>query len=91
MSGCSCCRRAESDLHPSLRHLSPQRRLLPGTRAVVTDTDGESVTGANRLYEKAGMAVFRREYAYEKEVSPGEELRLLSVANLHSPLMEVVQ
>lgn len=44
-----------------------------GTRTVVTDTDKESFTGANRLYPRAGMRVFRQEGVYEKEVRAGRE------------------
>jgi mycothiol synthase len=36
--------------------------------------DGRSLTGATRLYERAGMHVNMRYDSYEKELRPGEEL-----------------
>jgi len=45
-----------------------------GTRVVVTDTDGQSFTGANFLYPQAGMSVFRNELLFEKEIRPGRDL-----------------
>jgi hypothetical protein len=36
--------------------------------------DAASITGATRLYERAGMHVFRAWDIYEKELRPGEEL-----------------
>ena len=36
--------------------------------------DGASLTGATRLYEKAGMHIFRQFDAYEKDLRPGEDL-----------------
>lgn len=36
--------------------------------------DANSLTGATRLYEKAGMHVFRRWDSYEKELRPGADL-----------------
>ena len=53
-----------------------------GTRTLVTDTDGDSVTGANRMYDRAGMSVYRAEDVYEKEIRPGRELRVLSAEQL---------
>lgn len=44
-----------------------------GIRHVLTDTDGDSFTGAYRLYQKAGMHIYRREIVYEKEIRPGHE------------------
>lgn len=44
-----------------------------GVSFVRTDTDADSFTGANRLYEKAGMAVTCCEIVYEKEIRPGAE------------------
>ncbi len=40
-----------------------------GTRAVGLGVDGESTTGAVRLYERAGMHVFHRFDTYEKELT----------------------
>ena len=36
--------------------------------------DGQSLTGATRLYEKAGMYIFRQLDAYEKVLRPGQDL-----------------
>ena len=46
-----------------------------GITQVALGVDAESLTGATRLYEKAGMRLFRRLASYEKELRPGEELR----------------
>lgn len=45
-----------------------------GYRKVDLHVDGESLTGAVRLYEKAGMRVFRRIDQYELELRPGKIL-----------------
>jgi GNAT superfamily N-acetyltransferase len=42
--------------------------------------DASSLTGATRLYEKAGMHVARQFDDYEKELRPGEELSTQSIA-----------
>jgi mycothiol synthase len=44
-----------------------------GTTHVLTDTDGDSLTKAFRVYQKAGMHIFRREYVYEKMIRPGRD------------------
>jgi len=44
-----------------------------GVGAVRTDTDADSFTRANHLYERAGMAVYCREIVYEKEIRPGTD------------------
>lgn len=49
-----------------------------GIQRVITDTDANGFTGAYRLYQQAGMHIYRREVTYEKELRPGKELRLLS-------------
>ena len=36
--------------------------------------DGQSLTGATRLYEKAGMHIFRQLDAYEKVLRPGQDI-----------------
>jgi mycothiol synthase len=41
--------------------------------------DAQSLTGATRLYEKAGMYVQRQYATYEKELRPGEDLSTQSV------------
>ena len=45
-----------------------------GCTAVELDMDSENLTGASRLYERAGMHPFSQEYAYEKELRAGEDL-----------------
>lgn len=45
-----------------------------GQRRVGLAVDAASLTGATRLYEKAGMHVARRYDTYEKELRPGYEL-----------------
>ncbi len=45
-----------------------------GTRRVGLGVDAASLTGATRLYERAGMRVSRRHDTYEKELRSGKEL-----------------
>ena len=45
-----------------------------GTRKVGLGVDAENLTGALRLYEKAGMSVYRQFELYEKEIRPGAEI-----------------
>jgi ribosomal protein S18 acetylase RimI-like enzyme len=45
-----------------------------GYRSVGLGVDAQSLTGATRLYEKAGMHVAFEFHAYEKELRPGVEL-----------------
>lgn len=45
-----------------------------GRRAVVLGVDGSSLTGAVRLYERAGMHIHRRTPVYELELRAGIEL-----------------
>lgn len=45
-----------------------------GTRKVGLDVDAQSLTGATRLYEKAGMHIVYQENQYQKELRPGVEL-----------------
>jgi mycothiol synthase len=54
-----------------------------GKRRVGLGVDAQSLTGATRLYEKAGMHVdAKHQYAeYEKELRPGRELATQSVAD----------
>jgi ribosomal protein S18 acetylase RimI-like enzyme len=56
-----------------LRHgfAEVQRR---GYKAVRLDMDSENLTGALRLYERAGMRVIRRSFTYELELRPGKDL-----------------
>jgi mycothiol synthase len=41
--------------------------------------DAESLTGATRLYEKAGMHVAREIHTYEKELRPGRDISMQSL------------
>jgi GNAT superfamily N-acetyltransferase len=52
-----------------------------GFRKVGLGVDGENLTGALRLYQKAGMHVDRQFELYEKELRPGQEI---SVQDLES-------
>ena len=51
-----------------------------GKRRVGLGVDAHSLTGATRLYEKAGMRVARQYATYEKEVRPGKDLSTQSLA-----------
>lgn len=50
-----------------------------GRRKVGLGVDASSLTGATRLYERAGMHVHRQFASYEKELRPGVELSTQSV------------
>jgi len=50
-----------------------------GKPKVCLGVDSESLTGATRLYEKAGMHVDRQHHAYEKELRPGKDLSTQSL------------
>jgi ribosomal protein S18 acetylase RimI-like enzyme len=45
-----------------------------GFRKVYLGVDGENLTGALRLYRKAGMEVYWQYDIYEKELRPGQEI-----------------
>jgi len=45
-----------------------------GKRKVGLGVDATSLTGANRLYEKAGMKIVRESVSFEKELRPGRDL-----------------
>ncbi len=45
-----------------------------GRTAVELDVDSESLTGALRLYERAGMRAVQQSVTYEKELRPGIDL-----------------
>ncbi len=45
-----------------------------GIKDVYLGVDSQSLTGATRLYERAGMHVVRESYRYEKELRAGREL-----------------
>jgi mycothiol synthase len=51
-----------------------------GQRAVGLGVDAYNLTGALRLYEKAGMRVQRQNNTYEKELRPGVELSTQAIA-----------
>jgi mycothiol synthase len=50
-----------------------------GKRKVGLGVDASSLTGATRLYERAGMHVARQSSTFEKELRPGYELSTQSV------------
>jgi mycothiol synthase len=50
-----------------------------GVRKVGLHVDATSLTGATRLYERAGMHVDRQSHAYEKELRAGKDLSTQSV------------
>jgi mycothiol synthase len=56
-------------LHHSFREF--QRK---GKRQVCLGVDSQNLTGATRLYEKAGMRIKRQRDQYELELRPGKEL-----------------
>jgi mycothiol synthase len=56
-----------------LRHAFAEFRRR-GYAAVELDVDSESLTGALRLYERAGLRVIRQELDYEKVLRPGIDL-----------------
>jgi ribosomal protein S18 acetylase RimI-like enzyme len=51
-----------------------------GIHKVGLGVDGQSLTGATRLYEKAGMHPVYEETLYEKELRPGVELATQSLS-----------
>jgi mycothiol synthase len=46
---------------------------------VYLEVDAQSLTGATRLYERAGMHVERQSTVYEKELRPGKELSIQTI------------
>ena len=50
-----------------------------GIKQVGLGVDASSLTGAVRLYEKAGMQTFRQFNVYEKEIRPGRDLATRAV------------
>ena len=63
----------------ALLHHSFGELYRRGKRKVSLDVDTQSLTGATRLYEKAGMHVQRQAVTYEKELRPGRDLSTQSV------------
>jgi GNAT superfamily N-acetyltransferase len=55
-----------------------------GIRKVGLGVDGQSLTGATQLYEKAGMHPVYKETLYEKELRPGVELATQSLSEADS-------
>jgi mycothiol synthase len=51
-----------------------------GKRKASLGVDAENLTGALRLYEKAGMHVHRQFELFEKELRPGKEISVQSLA-----------
>lgn len=45
-----------------------------GIYRVITDTDGDSLTGSYRVYQNAGMSVFRSEFVFEKTMRDGRDI-----------------
>lgn len=48
--------------------------LNEGKKGVGLGVDSSNLTGATRLYEKAGMSVVKQSDAYEKEIRPGRNI-----------------
>jgi mycothiol synthase len=63
----------------ALLHHSFGELYRRGLRKVGLDVDATSLTGATRLYERAGMHVNRQSHAYEKELRAGKDLSTQSV------------
>jgi len=93
--GISLCRYENEDgwvgalavRHP-YRHLGLGMTLLRhsfgefyqrGTRKVGLGVDAQNLTGATRLYQRAGMHIARQADFYEKELRPGRELSVQSL------------
>jgi mycothiol synthase len=51
-----------------------------GVRTVGLGVDAQSLTGATRLYERAGMSVIAQFERYEKELRPGIDLSTKALA-----------
>ncbi|HKI55142.1 MAG TPA: GNAT family N-acetyltransferase [Anaerolineales bacterium] len=51
-----------------------------GNRKVGLGVDAENLTGALRLYEKAGMHIYRQYNSYEKELRAGKEISVQSLS-----------
>ncbi len=63
----------------SLLHHAFGELYKRGTRKICLDVDADSLTGATRLYEKAGMYTERRWTYYEKELRSGKDLSTQNV------------
>ncbi|HIE55100.1 MAG TPA: GNAT family N-acetyltransferase [Chromatiaceae bacterium] len=51
-----------------------------GQKGVSLGVDADSLTGATRLYEKAGMTVHRRYLEFSKLLRPGRDITTQSAA-----------
>jgi len=51
-----------------------------GYVGVELDMDSQNLTGALRVYERAGMHVIRQSMSYEKELRPGIDLATRELA-----------
>jgi ribosomal protein S18 acetylase RimI-like enzyme len=67
-------------LHHAFRELAARGKPRAGL-----GVDSESLTGATRLYERAGMRVVREGYEYERVVRDGRELRTVSLGAAEGP------
>jgi len=63
----------------ALLHHSFGELYRRGRRKVTLGVDAHSLTGAVRLYERAGMKVRRRYDCYQKELRPGDDLATQSL------------
>jgi mycothiol synthase len=63
----------------ALLHHSFAELFRRGKRKVALHVDAQNLTGATRLYEKAGMHVQLQTVNYEKELRPGVDLRTESL------------
>lgn len=52
-----------------------------GLHRVITDTDATSFSHTPRFYAKLAMSQYQREFLYEKELRPGQEIRRLTSDN----------
>jgi len=59
-----------------------------GKKRAGLGVDAESLTGALRLYERAGMRVLRQFNQFEKELRPGTELAVQSITAIPAPVEE---
>lgn len=65
----------------ALLHHSFGELVARGKQKIGLGVDAQSLTGATRLYEKAGMHVFREYHDYEKELRPGRDLTRQTLAD----------
>jgi len=54
---------------------------MRGERTIALGVDAQSLTGATRLYEGAGMRVTMQAAIYEKELRPGEDLAVRALSD----------